>query len=330
MIAQKEIAKALGVSAVTVSRALRNHPDLAEETRERILQKARDLGYGRHKAPRGQSMIRRLGVLLYETELDEKDQFWFSESEIPRRILASLQKEAYKKQIETIFESSRVEEVPLMIRNRTVDAAIIMGRYEPEALSHLRNIPAVSVSSYVANDWLARVVVDNFRGMQIVTEHMISLGHKRILFLGGEKGGSSELHRERERGYSFAMHSHGLDPESIYCSGWRLEQIEADRLIETRLLNATAIACSSDPLAYLALTIFQQAGKSIPQDCSLASFDGNSDSEARGLTTYTPDWALLGRVAVDFVSSSAQNLLGNGMELVVPGRLVVRGTVRAV
>jgi LacI family transcriptional regulator len=318
MIAQKEIAKALGVSAVTVSRALRNHPDLAKETRERILQKARDLGYARLKVASSPTAIRRLGVLMYETGLAEEDQFWVSESEIPRRILAAMQKEAYKKQIETIFESARADQTPLMIQNQTVDAAVIMGRYEPRVLTQLQKLPAVSVSSFVANDWLPRVVVDNFRGMQAVTEYMLSLGHQRILFFGAEKDGWTELHRERERGYAFAMQAHKLEPQTLYCNGWNIEPVEA------QLLAATAIVCSSDPLAFSVQNLFRKKGKLIPQDCSLASFDGNHDSPERGLTTYTPDWALLGRATVDFISSFAQNLWGNGLELVIPGQLVVR------
>lgn len=325
MIAQKEIAKALGVSAVTVSRALRGHPDLAKGTRERILQKAQELGYPPLKERGGSSkMVKRVGVLLYERESDADQIFWGAVGELPRRIIAGIQKEAQKNHFEFVFEIVPPSTVPLMIRNRAVGGVIVMGRYSSETLELLRSIPAISVSNYIQTDWMPRIVTDNLRGMSQVTEHLISLGHKKILFLGNDEGSWTELHRERERGYRLAMAQHGLAPEIAYCPVWDVEA-QADLL-----LRQTAIAASTDSLVLPLQDFLRKRGKVLPRDCSLAGFDGNFQSGDRGITTYAPDWNLMGKIAADYILSRAENVQGTGIEIVVPGRLIVRDSSQAV
>lgn len=318
MVAQKEIAKSLGISAGTVSRALKNHPDLSKETRDRILSKARELGYFRAKDTEEKPALKRLGVLLYGTNVEKERDFWLSEAEIPRRIMSAVQSEAQRNHIETIIELPNTEsEAPMMIRNHTVDGVLLMGRYTQKALDYLHDIPALSVSNFITNDWLPRLVVDNFRGMYQVTEYLISLGHRKILFVGNEHGGLTELYREREKGYRLAMQAHRLEPDVIY---W--EQPEC----REKTLTQTAIAASCDAIATCIREVFKNSGKTIPEQCSIAGFDGDVRAEQWDLTTYEMNWALLGKLAVDFLVHYPKNMRSSGVEIVIPGRLVIRGS----
>lgn len=316
-VSQKEIAKALNLSEVTVSRALRNHPDLAKDTRERILQKAKELGFFNQKKSQKVLDFKRLGVLLYNKDPEkDRNQFWLPQAEIPRRILAGIQEEAYKRQIELVFEMPKSDdEVPLMVKNRTVGGILLMGRYSPTVPNHLKETPAVAVSNYIANNNLPRVVVDNFRGAQTTTEHLISLGHKRILFFGDEGGGWSEIHRQREKGYQFAMLTHGLKPESFYCP-YRTPEPFADLILEH-----TAIVASNDGVAFTVQEIFRKNNR---KPCAVTGFDGDFISKDRKLTTYEPNWPLLGALAVDLVTQSPEKMLHSNIEILIPGTLIVR------
>lgn len=325
MIAQKEIAKALGVSAVTVSRALRNHPDLSPETRERIIQKARELGYPYQKSKVGARVVKRLGVLLYEKDLERDRQYWTSAAEIPRRILAGIQFGARANHVEAVHEAPLTEEeLPFMIQNRTVEGVLLLGRYGESALRHLKQIPAISVSNYINNDWLPRVVAANFRGMLQATEYMISQGHRDILFVGGAEGSPTELHSERERGYRQAMISHELKPQVLHCPGCSIAPFH------DFLLKQTAIVASYDAFVYGLRNLFLSHGKVLPRDCSMVGFDGNFSNAEQNITSYEPDWDLMGRMAVDLLVRGLDTLPASGVEVVIPGRLVVRGSVARV
>ena len=99
-INQAKIARDLGLSVITVSRALRNHPDLAEATKKRILDKARELGYTRLRAAKGPDVSRRVGVLFY----GDKEQSDPMASGVTRQILLGLHQEFKKLNVETIVE----------------------------------------------------------------------------------------------------------------------------------------------------------------------------------------------------------------------------------
>ena len=179
MITQKQIAQELGVSIITVSRALRRHPDLADETRERILEKAMELGYSKAiRLTAKEVETRRIGVVPYQGSGAN-----LFESELHQRIFRALEKECQKRQVEIVLEFHRNGEIPLCVKNRTVDAVCLLGRYSPESIQFAQHIPTLAVSSFASGAKIPRVVADNLAGMAEITGHLIGLGHRKILFL---------------------------------------------------------------------------------------------------------------------------------------------------
>ena len=183
-VSQKRIADALGLSIITVSRALSDHPDMAETTKARVLQKAHELGYT--KPPKRQethaSTPRRAGILLYENPYGKRQDPLASG--VKRAIFLALQKECRRLQVETMIETPSADEIPLLVKNGTIDAAFIFGRYTAETVAHLKNIPAIAVSSFINYPGLPRIVADNLNGMRLATDHLAELGHRDILFIG--------------------------------------------------------------------------------------------------------------------------------------------------
>lgn len=320
MAAQKEIAKALGVSVMTVSRALRNHPDMAEATREQILRKAAELGYLGTGGRNGVSVPTRVGILAYEP--DRSSFHW--NTGVSRKIFAAIQKECKRHGVEIMVESVFPGEIPLLVKNRTVDRAFIFGRYTPEAIDHLKRMSCLAISSYIDCAGLPRIVADNEGGIIATTEHLIRLGHRRILFLGMEERFTTELYRAREAGYVTAMNRHNL-PILIHLS--QDVETEIEPLMES-IAASTAVVCATDHQAYLLDRHLRKLGWDLPQRCSITGFD-NADWEAENLTTYAPNWALMGKLAVELLLLSVESLASESVKIVVPGKLLERGSTAA-
>jgi len=320
MAAQKEIAKALGVSVMTVSRALRNHPDMAEATREQILRKAAELGYLGAGGRNGLSLPTRVGILAYEPD---KSSFHWNTG-VSRKIFASIQKECKRHGVEVMVESIFPGEIPLLVKNRTVDRAFIFGRYTPEAIDQLKRVSCLAISSYIACEGLPRIVADNEGGIIATTEHLIRLGHRKILFLGMEERFTTELYRAREAGYVAAMNRHGLSPLVRLSPDVDSEISPFMEDIEA----STAVVCATDHQAFLLDRHLRKLNWNLPQQCSITGFD-NADWESEQLTTYAPNWGLMGKLAVELLLLSVESLAHESVKIVVPGKLIERESTAA-
>lgn len=313
-INQAKIAGELGLSVITVSRALRNHPDLAEATRERILEKARELGYTRLRTAKSNDATRRVGVLFYG-DPDQPDPL---ASGVKRQIFFGLHHHCKKLHAETIIEMPSPLEVPPAVRNRTVEAVFLFGRYTMESVALLGDIPALAVSSYTEDLTLPRITADNFNGMSKATEHLIRLGHTKIVFLG-EDDPRTQIYADRARGYEWAMRRNGLEPQVVL---WNPENGPAPASLKA-LRKGQALACGSDSLACSAMNHLEGLGWKLPVDCSVVAFDDVTAS-SRQLTTYAPDWTLMGKLAADLLLAWPGFPRRQSVAMIVPGQLVVR------
>jgi len=317
---QQQIARELNLSVITVSRALRNHPDLAESTRARILQKAAEMGYRKSLSKRQEEPVsRRVGVLFYDGEGN-----WGQtplDSGVIREIYRELQRECQRNRVETLIEMPGLDETPMLVKNKAVDALFLFGRYTPAAVARLGEIPALAVSSFLDGGKLPRIVADNFHGMREATEHLIRLGHREILF-SSPLARLTQLFQERADGYVVAMHRHGLRPELYFH--------EPETPAAERFSGFSAAVCSCDAEAQHLHGALRARGMRIPDDFSLVAFDDLAGSRDFQLTTYAPDWALMGRLAASLLPANAAAIRGKPVVITVPGKLIVRGSTAPV
>lgn len=318
-INQKHIADALNLSVITVSRALRDHPDMAEATKARVLQKARELGYAKlAKTVSGAAQgHRRAGIFLYETPHGERRDTLASG--VKRAIFMALQKECQRLEVETVIETPFADEVPFSVKNGTIDVAFIFGRYSSSDVMRLKNMPAIAVSSFIDHPGLPRIVADNLNGMRLATEHLINLGHRDILFVGPVDT-HTRLFEERADGYVAAMHRNGLVPAMRFCED------EADLPPVEEIRRYTAVVVASDGTGYQLHAKLTAAGVRVPQDCSVVGFDNLPTDYPYLLDSYAPDWELMGRMAADLLLSQPLDLKGQGLVITVPGKMLVRGS----
>lgn len=268
----KDVARAAGVSVATVSRALNGADNVLPDTRERILQLARELRYAPSGAAR--SLITRrtdtIGALLPDLHGE-----FFSE------LIRGIDQAARARGLHLLLSSSHgdAEEAAAALRamNGRVDGLLVMSPHADEDEDFLaRNLPAglptVLLNSGVSQTQHPAFVVDNFGGARAMTEHLVAQGFQRIAFLGGPAGNWEA--RERLRGYRDGLppgrRALLLDGDFSEDGGRRAGRALA---LQQPPERPDVLFCANDIMAVGALQALTDAGLRVPEDIALAGFD---------------------------------------------------------
>lgn len=314
-INQKDIAERLGVSVMTVSRALRNHPDLSEATKQRIIAKAVELGYSKIPSRTQSASVKRIGLYCCQ----EPVNFSFFNSGVIKKIFMAVEQECKKRKIELVLQFLQPGDVPVAVANKTIDSAFLMGRYRIDTAEYFKDIAAIALSNFIKEDSLPSIVSNNMGGGRQLTRHLLDLGHEKIVFVDSEEPLPTEIYRQRADGYAIEMMDHGLKPV-IFQLG---KQKSWDDLMP-EILKATAVVGCNDGIAEGVINHAKKSGLRIPEDLSVVGYDNTEGTEALGLTSYSPNWEQLGRSAVDLMVCLPKELLRPWFKLIVSGELVVR------
>lgn len=273
-----DVAHLAGVSRATVSYILNNAPNfhVSEETRQRVLEAARQLDYHPNAAARSlvQQQTHVMGFVLCQSpERLSKDAF------LPAFIMGitSIASAAgYKLLLEAVEDITRPDTYMGLVNGSHIDGIILSGpRSDDQQLSQLSasNFPIVLIGRLPGTD-LPYIDVDNVGAAQNAVEHLISLGHQRIACIT-----SSPLEytasADRLRGYQQALESHGLPfDQEFVCLG---DHWEAGYAAMCSLLALpkppSAVFVASDIVALGALRAVKSAGLQVPQDIAIVGFD---------------------------------------------------------
>ena len=176
------------------------------------------------------------------------------------------------------------------------------------------------------------VSVDNFRGMQIATEYLYSLGHRRILYFGARP--DSKTHQLRLDGYLATCERLGLEPHVLRSSYSRSSREVGYTMAGeyfSRPNQETAILCATDMLAIGVMQAAFEAGIRIPKDISLMGFDNISFSALPqiDLTTVNQPFQQMAISSVDLLLERIKNPGADRTKLILPPSLIVRKSCRA-
>jgi LacI family transcriptional regulator len=188
-------------------------------------------------------------------------------------------------------------------------------------------VPIVAVDPHTGPSTLPSVHADNLTGAITATEHLISLGHRRIGFLAGRP--DLESARQREQGYRDALAAAGitLDPALIRVGDYELETSEEPaRQLLTLDDRPTAVFAANDLSAIQTLHVARSLGLSVPDDLSVIGFDNIPESAlmAPPLTTIDQSIQEMGRRAVELLIGLIEGDLERPGQITLPTRLVVR------
>ena len=269
-----EIAKATGVSAMTVSRVLNGRPDVSPATRERVLQVVAELGYVRNRAATALARGRSGLIDLVGVSLDNSYHL-----QVIRGVEEYLEQTGYRLVVSaTHGQSQRERQWLAKVLEGATDGAILMladVRAAHFAQLRKRGIPFVVVDhrGELGAD-TPSVGATNFVGGRTAAEYLLSLGHRRIAMIGGVPAFGCS--RERLAGYRDALEAAGIafDPDLYrvgdleYASGYR----ETCALLDLPA-PPTAIFVANDVMAVAALKALFERGVSVPAEMSVVGFD---------------------------------------------------------
>jgi DNA-binding LacI/PurR family transcriptional regulator len=330
MIRLKDIAEKAGVSVMTVSKALRDEPDVSATTKARIKALAQQMGYLPDSTAQG---LRTRTTRLFGLLIPSLANPIFS------RIILAIQERAYALGYDvlvayTLNLPEREETCIRRFLSRRVDGLFISPVYrlatEARIYSELlaRQVPTVilgHLAPFCAQ--FVNVETDDLMGGYAITQHFLKLGHRRIAFLAGPP--ATPWTHERFEGYRRALREASLDVDDklVFQAGRTIEDgAKAAIQLIHEASEATALQANNDLVAAGCATVLLGQGFRIPDDLSISGFGDTMLSEyfRVPLTTVSQPKHRLGVAAVDSMLQLLRGVRPEPKRL--PAELVVRSS----
>jgi len=327
-----EVAKRAGVSPATVSRFY-NSPDIVRgPTRKRIEQAAQDLGYIRDRMA-GTLHNRYSGTFgLIVPTIDNAifagliEAFSSRLQEMDRTMLIATH--GYDLSLETGIVRSLLE--------RRIDGIALVGfDHDAVPLNMLeqRDVPVISIWNHDENAKIPSVGADNRLAGELITKHVLELGHRDIAVIFPETENNDRA-RDRMRGVSETLRESGitLDDRTRLKSSYDLGEAKtvADNLLRTN--KPAAIICGNDIIAHGVIFAAQRLGVSVPEDLSvvgIGDFGGSEYLEPELTTVRLPAKRIGIQAANTLLTMSETGMPPKPFHNSIPLELKVRNSARA-
>lgn len=277
----KDIAKALGLSTSTVSRALRDSYEISPETKKLVLECAEKLNYRPNPIALSlkERKTRSIGVIVCEIA----NSFF---SQIINGVESLAYDRGYNVIISQSHESYEREILDLQyLSSRGVDGILISVSTETSDYEHIRNLhqkglPIVLFDRIAPGIDTHTIIIDNFKAAFEATEHLISNGYRKIAAISNSEFLS--ITTERLAGYREALHANGIAVSNDYikhCFYGGMVYSEVEEAINELLTlkdPPDAVVTLSDKLTLGSLRTFRRRGMKIPNNIAMVGFS-NSD-----------------------------------------------------
>jgi len=276
-VKMSDIAAKLGISVVTVHKALNDKDGVSNSLKEQIKNTAEEMGY--KKSPVIQSSVHNnIGVIISSRFLEDNSFYW----QIYQNLQVKLVENGYFGILEICkSEDEKKLTVPRILIEQKVDLIIVIGQLSKPYLEILTQESAnvIFVDFYDLDFNVDTIVVDNFHCSYQITKYLINRGHRDILFIGNIFATSSIM--DRAMGYYKCM----LENKCPIRAEWYIPDRDNDGNLKIELPKKlpTAFVCNSDKIATLLNKQLTEHGYNVPQDVSVVGFDnyhsGNFDRD---------------------------------------------------
>lgn len=329
-----DIAKHLNISAATVSRGLKNNPMISKNTRKKIAEAAKELGYQSNTFASSlrSGQTHTLGVLVPRLN-----------SHFMSSALAGMEKAANRNGYNLIIAQS-LEDVEkekanaATMFNKRVDGLLISLAYNTQSINHLepffnRKIPVVFFDRVYAHSNSTSIVIDNYGAAYKVTTHLIEQGCKRIMHLGGNV--LRNVYKDRLEGYRQALKDHGLPySDKLYLTSTLSEDAgtEAARYILElpQKERPDGVFSANDTAAIYCMIGLKTAGLRVPEDVAFAGFNNDPISKViePNLTTVDYSGNNIGETAITNLVNHLQGVSNLYMtnNIILRSDLIVRAS----
>ncbi|WP_268225715.1 LacI family DNA-binding transcriptional regulator [Sinomicrobium oceani] len=271
----KDIASILGVSVTTVSKALKDYPDISDDTKHAVKLLAEKLNYkpNIHAVTLRSNQSKTIGVILPKID----HQFF---AETITGIISEANVHGYQVIVLFSDESMSTEEkqVDLLLEKR-VDGILMSLANETNRYEHLHKVvrnqvPLVLFDKITRQVNCSKVIIDDEKAAFKAVEHLIKTGCRKIALFGGPQFPSN--YNSRQKGYTKALEKHGITPDEslIYiCEDLSIAEgmDNAKALLKTHP-DTDGIFCITDHIALGAVSYLNDAQISIPEQISIMGF----------------------------------------------------------
>ena len=325
-VSMRELGRRLGVSAVTVSKALGGKPGVSDAMREKITALAQELDYRYELNSR---TCKDVGILIPGHFFGQGNSFYASLSE---KLVQHLSRQNAYGILSLLSEAEEADcRLPAIVFGSNIRGLVVLGQVSGAYMRMLAeaelNMPYVCMDFYDERSGADSVVSDGLYGSYCLTSHLIHGGHRRIGFLGSIHATSSIM--DRYLGYYKTMLQHDLPMDPSWVVPDRDEHGEYHAFPLPDPLP-TAFVCNCDQMAMRLKNRLEGMGLRVPEDVSLVGFDDytHSASVSPVLTTFAVDQDSLAFETARVITEKMRGVPGGKGRVVTGGRIVYRSSVQ--
>jgi LacI family transcriptional regulator len=331
-VTMKEIASHVGVSINTVSRALTDKSDINIKTKDLIRNTAIELGY--HYKARESEKYKTTNKIIGLVVADNANPFF---AQVAKAIQETLWRNKYTLILcNTNEEYIREQEAIELLIDRKVDGIIITPTQSQDKdipLLQSSGIPFVLLGRHFSSPTVPNVISDDATGAYDAINHLIRLGHSKILFINAPEYNSSA--RERLEGMLRAFRDNGIEHNKslirICFPKMELAYNEMKSILLEKL-EFTAVFTYNDLMMLGVVKMFQETGISVPEDISLMGFD---DIDFVSLLTPALTTVSIDKYNIGVESANMLLRIIHGEKVIdntklVPSTLIVRNSTRKI
>ncbi|MFE1646070.1 LacI family DNA-binding transcriptional regulator [Microbacterium sp. P01] len=330
----QDVAELAGVSMKTVSNVVRGYKHVSTSTRDRVQRAIDELDYRPNLMGRTLA-TGRTGLIALSFSNVGIPYF----AELSRLVSAAAHSMGYRVLVDETDGTLEGERAVL----ESFEAGLVDGMlFQPAVVSsleiarHRSAVPIVILGEGAAPLTMDRVMIDNVSAARDATNHLITLGRRRIAFAGHESGKLSAASSQRIMGYQQALEDAGIAPDpQLLLPRDTVTPMAAVLGVGRALDEGTrfdGLVCRDDLAAIGALRALQERGIRVPDDVALTGWDNIMMSRVThpSITSLAPDTAALTLRAMEMLVERIEGMEGAGRHELVGHRLVIRESAPAV
>lgn len=331
----REVAAEAGVSIATVSFVLNRHPGegISEKVRRRVLQVAKQLDYHPSAAAAGlaRRSTRNIALVFYKDSSTIANQFYSF-------VVQGVVKETIRRDYNLLFSFvdktyKAYADLPKVVREKNAEGVLLLRFVSAKMIDDIQKngVPVLTIDEYprVAN--ANSLEIDGQSGTRLATEHLLELGHRRLVFMQGSKERPSIQSRAQgfkdamvAAGIKFSPRVHLIDcGELVFAAGY-----ERGKALLSGAARPTGIVCANDEVAAGVLRAAHELSLVVPKDLSVVGFDDITMANYTDppLTTIGVDKEQLGSRAVERLIELIEKKSSEVLHELVPVRLCPRAS----
>lgn len=331
-----DIAEVMGVSTVTVSKALSGQKGVSEELRAKIRDKAEAMGY-RAASAFNQERVRRnvsytIGAIVADRFLDKYESFYW-------KLYQEVATVAVQKGCFTMLEVLQSEDekymiMPKLLQEKKTQGLVIIGRLQKEYLDKLMeyaDVPVFFLDFYGRSGQCDSVVSNGYFGMYTMTNFLFDMGHRDIAFMGNVLATDSIT--DRYFGYVKSLYEHGIEVNKEWIVNDRDPQTgRSDDGFAIKLPEKmpTAFVCNNDAAAAMLVQTLEKHGYKVPEDISVVGYDNYQPPGLCdiGITSYEVDMREMAERTVKNMIGKISGAYYKQGVYIVSGRIIYKDSVR--